>query len=154
MLVRVHVGHDQAGALQPGDLGHCFRLDLRFGDAAALQVSDEADQRRSQRPVLLREGGNGSGRGTGHAIHKHDMAANGESRAGGGCSHGLRKPLPIGHQRGGTDGTGPRQLGNGAIDPASQAEVVRVHNQPHRRVHLRSIRQHRRGREAGDAGLF
>ena len=135
VLVRVDVRESDAFGLEQRNLSGGLGFDLGRPDAPCKQPL----QKRSQRGLkaacpCINKRGNLSGRQHGIAIHQNHVAAHPQRwRRTGHLDSLLSRRRPC-HQGGAGQRSRSMQLQNGAVDPGSQPEVIRVDNEAAHRL--------------------
>jgi len=129
VLVRVHMRDGDFAGLQLANLCRSLGENLALGNAAGKRSSCEALKAVAETPRLC-EGRKLLRIKKRFAIDQHDMATDAELRIRFGQFHRFDKSRAVGHQGGGSHDPAGMRLYDGAIDPGSKSEVVRVDNEP------------------------
>ena len=130
VFVRVNVSDGDAGCLELSDLRDGFALDLFRADAASEERGEEAAQRRTEgAAVWTKKRKDGFRRGDGLAVDEDDVAADAKRGMRASDGDGVVKGGARGHQCGRGESAGGGEFGDGAVDAASEAEVVGVEDQ-------------------------
>jgi hypothetical protein len=131
VLVSVDVGDAEAGGLKTAELGYGFGLDFGFADAAGVEVGGKTSQSWPQGSAIGAEGGDLRGRESRGGVDQQHVAADFEAGVGASKRDGVVEEGGGGHQGGGGERATLVELGDGAVDAGSEAEVVGVDEKGH-----------------------
>lgn len=127
VFVGIGMRNGNACTLESVNLSLSLALDLGFADLAAQDSLNEIKERRTKGFAIGPEKGrDGFGRRGRSAVGEDDVAADAERGSGAGDGDGVVEGRAGGHESGGGEDTGGVELGDGAVDALSEAEVICV----------------------------